>query len=95
MKKIIISAAAVISVAAITSTAVFAVNKYSAQDLKNLSSSVLGKSEITDGQDVNGDGRVDVYDVIEMRKSFVGTGEFTEQIIDISEENVKYIGRNI
>lgn len=95
MKKIVISVAAVISAAAITGVTVFAVNKYSAQDLKNLSGSVLGESEITDGQDVNGDGRVDVYDVIEMRKSFVGTGEFAEQIIDVSEENVKYIGRNI
>ena len=95
MKKFIISVVAAISAAAIAGTAVLAVNKYSAHDLKNLSDSVLGKSEITDGQDINGDGRVDVYDVIEMRKLFVGTGEFTEQIIDVSDKNVKYLGRNI
>lgn len=95
MKKFIISAAAVISAAAAAGTAVFAVNKYSAKDLQNLGSAVLGETEVTDGQDVNGDGRVDVFDVIEMRKAFVGNGEFTEQIIDVSEENVKYTGRNI
>ncbi|MDE7097939.1 MAG: hypothetical protein K2O60_02165, partial [Ruminococcus sp.] len=92
-KKAIISTVAVFS--ALTVTSAFAIGKYSFQDLKNLSDSILGKNEVTAEQDINGDNRVDVFDMIEMRKAFLGTGEFSEQIIDVSEENVKYIGRNI
>lgn len=92
-KKIIIPTIAVIS--ALTVTSAFAVRKYSVQDLKNLCDSILGKTKVTTEQDINGDNKVDVFDMIEMRKAFVGTGKFSEQIIDVSEENVKYTGRNI
>ncbi|MDE7363374.1 MAG: hypothetical protein K2N27_00575 [Ruminococcus sp.] len=92
-KKAIISTVVVFS--AVTVTSAFAIGKYSAKDLKNLCDSILGKNEVTAEQDINGDNRVDVFDMIEMRKAFVGTGEFSEQIIDVSEENVRYIGRNI
>lgn len=95
MKKFIVSATAVISATAIAGMSVFAIGKYTAQDLKNLSTSILGQTAITAEQDVDNDGRVDVFDMIAMRKTFLGTGEFSEQTIDVSEQNVKYIGRNI
>ncbi len=95
MKKILIAATAIVSAAAAASTVVFAASRYSADDLKSLSSSLLGESQIKAEQDVDGDGTVDVYDLVTMRKTFEGTGEFSEQIIDMSEQNVKYIGRNI
>lgn len=93
MKKIIFPA--VLSAIAITGMSVYAVGKYTADDLKNLSKSILGERKITAEQDVDGNGRVDVFDMIEMRKTFLGTGEFSEQTIDVSEKNVRYIGRNI
>ncbi|MCM1133863.1 MAG: GDSL-type esterase/lipase family protein [Ruminococcus flavefaciens] len=95
MKKLLISTVSVISATAIAGMSAFAVNKYTAQDLKNLCTSLLGQTKITAEQDVDGDGRVDVFDMIEMRRSFMSTGEFSEQIVDVSEQNVKYTGRNI
>ena len=44
--------------------------------------------------DVNGDGRINVYDLTEMRKSFASTGVFTESVYSADEKNVRYIGRN-
>lgn len=95
MKTFWIKVTALASVAAAAGTVVYAASKYSADDLKNLSSSLLGESKIQADQDVNADGTVDVYDLVSMRKTFEGTGEFSEQIIDMSEQNVKYTGRNI
>lgn len=95
MKKIVVSTAAVLSATAIAGMSVFAAGKYTAQDLKNLSTSILGQTEITAEQDVDGDKKVDVFDMIAMRKTFLGTGEFSKQVINVTADNVKYIGRNI
>lgn len=96
-KKTITAALAVMSAALVTGSAVFAASRYTKDDLQKLSSSLLGGSAVTEEQDVNGDGVVDAYDLAEMRKTFTnsGSGEFTEQIFDVSETNVRYIGRNI
>lgn len=95
MKKTIASAAAAVSAVAIAGTSVFAANKYTAKDLVDLSRSLLGEIDVTEEQDVDGNGVVDVFDLVAMRKTFLGTGEFSKQTINVSEENVKYTGRNI
>lgn len=95
MKKKIVSAAAAVSAAAIAGTSVFAANQFTAKDLVDLSRSLLGEIDVTAEQDVDGNGIVDVFDLIAMRKTFLGTGEFSKQTINVSEENVKYTGRNI
>ncbi|MDE5764211.1 MAG: hypothetical protein K2I00_04505 [Ruminococcus sp.] len=95
MKKIITSAIAVVSAATVTGLSAFAVKKYSADNLKSLSSALLGESEITSEHDVDEDGTVDVFDLVAMRRTFAGTGEFSEQTIEASEKNIRYIGRNI
>ncbi|MBR6579805.1 MAG: hypothetical protein IKK66_00725 [Ruminococcus sp.] len=94
-KKIFTSAAAVFSTAAIAGTAVFAAMEYTADDLKKLNSALLGESDFTVGQDLDGDNVIDVFDLIKMRKTFASTGEFAEQTIAITDKNTKYIGRNI
>ena len=95
MKKMIMAAAAVVSASAVAGVTVFAAGKYTAKDLNDLCSSLLGKTAITSEQDVDGDGVVDVYDLIAMRQTFLGSGDFTRQTIGVSDENVRYIGRNI
>lgn len=94
MKKLIASTVAVLSATAIAGMNAFAAGEYNARDLKELSRAILGETEIIAEHDVDGDGRVDVFDMIAMRKTFLGTGEFLEQTINVSE-NVKYIGRSI
>lgn len=89
------SAAAVFSAVAVAGAAAYAAPKYTADDLIRLSSSLLGESELLEGQDVNNDGRVDVFDLVEMRKTFSHSGEFSECSVVASQENVRYIGRNI
>lgn len=95
MKKFVISTAAVLSAMTIAGMSVSAAGKYNARDLKELSRAILGETEIMAEHDVDGDGRVDVFDMIAMRKTFLGTGEFSEQTVNVSADNVKYIGRNI
>ena len=95
MKRILIKATAVVSVAVTAGSVAFAASRYSADDLKNLSGYLLGESQMQEGQDVDADGMVDVYDLVAMRKTFEGTGDFSEQMVDMSEKNVKYTGRNI
>lgn len=95
MKKFIIPAVAVLSAATAAGITVSAALKYNVQDLKSLRDAILGKDKVLAEHDVDGDGRVDVFDMIAMRSAFGGTGEFSEQVISVSDENVKYIGRNI
>lgn len=93
-KKMILS----VSVLAVLSTAVYttvsAVGKYSATDLKNLGDALLRRGKITADMDVTGDGNVDVFDLTAMRKTFATTGEFAESSHKVTEENVKYTGRD-
>lgn len=93
-KKMASSAAALISVTVAAGITAYAVQNYSPEDLRRLSSSILGESELSDGQDVNRDGRVDVYDLVEMRRSFLNSGEFYSNVFPATQENVRYIGRN-
>ena len=95
MKKKIFSIAAIISAFSITGHSAFAATRYAADDLVNLGRALLGEIEFSEGQDVNGDNVINVFDIIKMRESFMNTGEFEEQTIAISRNNTKYIGRNI
>ncbi len=96
MKKRITSAAAIVSAFALAGTSVYAASKYTAEDLKDLSNALLGNADFKEGQDLTGDNVINVFDLIKMRETFTnGTGEFSEQVIDITDSNTKYIGRNI
>ena len=96
MKKRISFAAAIVSAFALAGTTVYAASNYTVDDLKKLSAALLGETDFIEGQDLTGDNVINVFDLIKMRESFiVGTGEFTEQIIGITDSNTKYIGRNI
>ncbi len=92
-KKVIISAAAAVTALTMAGTTAFAAKKYTAQDLFDLGDHLVGKADVS-GEDVNGDNVVDVFDLVEMRKSFDHTGVFKEQTFSATEENVKYNGRN-
>ncbi|MDE5582783.1 MAG: hypothetical protein K2J08_03665, partial [Ruminococcus sp.] len=94
LKKIILSASAVAVISGTVCTTVSAVNRYSAKDLKSLGNALLCREEINPEMDVTGDNNVDAFDLTAMRKTFVPTGEFSESSHEVTEENVKYTGRN-
>ena len=78
MKKRFSHAAAFISALTLAGTTVYAASEYTADDLKELSSALLGATDFKDGQDLTGDNVINVYDLIKMRESFTaGTGEFS------------------
>lgn len=89
---------AAITAAAVSTSLTSSVNaadkQFSIEDLKDLRSSLLGVQPVKDGQDVDGNGHVDVFDMIHMRRAYVGSGDFRESVCPASEENVRYIGRN-
>lgn len=95
MKKPVTVMIAALSSAALIGTTAFAAVQYSAADIRSLGGHLLGKQEGAEAPDVNGDKSVDVFDLVEMRKTFDHTGVFAEQDIAVTEENVKYTGRNL
>ncbi|MDE6665867.1 MAG: hypothetical protein K2K14_06735 [Ruminococcus sp.] len=94
VKKLIISVSALTVASVVLCTAVSAASNYSVSDLKNLGNALLGKGKVTSEMDLTGDKRVDSFDLVAMRKTFVSTGEFSESVHEVTEDNVKYTGRN-
>lgn len=94
MKKWIIAGVAALTAAAMIGTTVYADRKYAAKDLRELSDYLLGVPDSKGAYDVNGDDRVDAFDMVAMRKQFFGTGDFMFVDVAVTEENVKYTGRN-
>ncbi len=95
MKKKVIAAVAAASIGmAVICTAANAAKQYSVSELRGLNEALIGGASLTEGQDLNNDGKVNVFDLVEMRKSFVNTGDFIETTVPATEENVRYIGRN-
>ena len=85
----IVSVIAAFAVTAYTSSAAAG---YTAKDLTGLSDFLLGNT-VGMSEDVNGDGVCDAFDLVYLRMAMQSTGEFTEQSVAASEENVKYTGR--
>ena len=96
MKKGIIRfTASLTALSALTGMTAFAAGKYSAADLRSLNDLLLGKTTTAEYNDVNSDGVLNVFDLVAMRQAMLSTGEFTESTVAPSEDNVKFIGRNI
>lgn len=95
MRKSITTALAFIIIASAFGQTASAAQVYTADDLVGLADSLLGKTNLTDSQDINGDGEVNVFDLIEMRKALNETGgELTEKTVQATEKYTKFIGRN-
>ena len=95
MKKRIMAVTAILTALSTAAVSVYAAKSYSADDLKSLASALHGTSEMTEEHDVNGDGSVDVFDLIAMRKTFsASTGEFVQSEIAINETTARTTGRN-
>ncbi len=93
MKKITAVSVTALTAAAVIGTSVFA-GKYTASDLRSLFDSLTGTAPVTAEQDADSNGRVDIYDMISMRKD-TATGVLADSTFYASEENVRFIGRNL
>ncbi|HOR22778.1 MAG TPA: GDSL-type esterase/lipase family protein, partial [Ruminococcus sp.] len=81
-------------VTSLVGMSVFAAKNYTSKDLVSLGDALLGRGPVLEGQDVTGDGIVNVFDLIAMRQAMLTTGEFVQSTVPATEENVRYIGRN-
>ena len=94
MKKRIASLMAALAVTAAGTTA-YAAKAWAPDDLKALSSFLLGTTE-TGSADLNEDDVCDVFDLIAMRKSLTAAvGDYKETTVRATEENVRFINRNV
>ena len=93
MKKLASAALAAVSAAALAGLTASAETQPSVTGLRDLGSALLGKSALTSEQDLNGDGSVDSFDLVLMRKMFDHTGVFTQRDWEVNSENVRFIGR--
>lgn len=84
----------VLAAAALGMSAHASGRRYTEEDLISMRDSLLGKAPLAEGQDVNSDGHVDVFDMIRMRRGLVHTGEFSVMTCPVDEDCMKYTGRN-
>lgn len=94
-KKYINSALAILAASSIiTMSASAERSRYTVDELKGLRNYIHDLEKDAYGQDVNGDGAVNIFDMVFMRKNIDLIGDFTESEFYASEKNVRYIGRN-
>lgn len=94
-KKYLSSALAMLAAASMLAVyATASEKKYSPDDLRNLSYYLHGYDENAIGQDANNDGKINIFDMVTMRKNLAINEEFTESEIKATDKHVKYIGRN-
>ncbi|MBR4626773.1 MAG: GDSL family lipase [Ruminococcus sp.] len=86
-------AAAAVSSAALAAAVYSASRKYTEKDLKDMRDSLLGEAPVAEGQDINNDGHVDVFDMIRMRRAVVSAAAHSEKVSPVTEEYVRYTGR--
>lgn len=93
-KLIAISASVSMSVSFLSTLSCTAAD-YSSADLLHLRDAILGVSELTDTDDVNGDGKVNVFDMCSMRRALLSSKEDVTQSYPATEEYVKLTGRTL
>lgn len=94
-KKYLSSALAMLAAASMLAVyATASEKKYSPDDLRSLSYYLHGSTENAVGQDVNNDGKVNIFDLVTMRKNLAINEEFAESEVKVTDNYVKYIGRN-
>lgn len=95
MKKKTAAAVAAALAFTVTASCVSAAGIYTVNDLRALSSYLLGTSD-SGSADLNGDGITDVFDMVSMRKSIAAeSGIFSETVVTPDEKNVNWINRNM
>lgn len=93
-KIIALTASASLSVSFLNTFSCLAAD-YSASDLFHLRDSLLGVSELTDTDDVNGDGKINVFDMCALRRFLLSSKEFVTKSFPATEEYVKLTGRTL
>ena len=94
-KRIIAFTAAMSILFASFSSSVSAVENYTTSDLLHLRDSLLGISDMTVADDVNGDGIVNGFDLCMLRRAMLTTGEVVTKNYSATDENVKLVGRTM
>lgn len=95
IKKRIIACTAVPFLLASFSGSASAVKNYTIDDARHLSDALLGISDVTSADDINGDGIVNIFDMCTIKKNMLNTGEFVTTSYSATEENVKLVGRTM
>lgn len=93
-KIIALTASASLSVSFLNTFSCLAAD-YSASDLFHLRDSLLRVSELTDTDDVNGDGKINVFDMCALRRFLLSSKEFVTKSFSATEEYVKLTGRTL
>lgn len=95
MKKGIIVFTAVSLLSACFSFSASAFTNHTIDDAIHLSKSLLGISDITPADDINGDGIVNVFDVCTIKRELMNNKEFVTKNYSATAGNVKLVGRTM
>lgn len=95
IKKRIIAFTAAISLFSASYGSALAASNYTIADVLHLRDALLGISGMTDSDDINEDGKVNVFDMCMLRRAMLNTGEFVTANFSVTEENVKLVGRTM
>ena len=95
IKKMIVAFTAVPLFLSSFSSSASAVRSYTSDDARHLSNAILGISDVTSDDDINGDGIVNVFDICTIKNKILNTGEFITKDYSATDENVKLTGRTM
>lgn len=95
IKKMIVAFTAVPLFLSSFSSSASAVISYTSDDARHLSNAILGISDVTSDDDINGDGIVNVFDICTIKNKILNTGEFITKDYSATDQNVKLTGRTM
>lgn len=94
-KKILVWAGCLLTCAALTVGSVSSAPRNKTDDLKHLQSALLREDELSGADDIDGDGVIDVFDLVQLRQQIHYSGEVSDGDFSAVSGNVKLVGRTL
>lgn len=94
-KKIAVAIGCLLSCVALTTGSTCSAPTTKGDDLRHLQDALLCRGEMTPADDFDGDGVVDVFDMVQLRQSMLNSGEKQDGDFPATSTNVKLVGRTM
>lgn len=94
-KDIIVAAGCFLTCSALTIGSTSSAPRSKADDLRHLRNALLCEGELTAADDIDNDGVIDVFDMVQLRQQILYSGEVVEGDYAAVSSNVKLVGRTL
>ncbi len=94
-RNILIPAGCILTCTVLTVGTASSAKKNRIDDLKHLKNALLCEGEMIEADDIDGDGVVDIFDMVQLRQQILYSGEEKEDDFAAVSDNVKLVGRTL